>query len=104
MAVRDAPTDRMNYDDDALRTLRQLATSEHGASDIVFYFDVSLQRYSTLAPDSTDATMTGELSLAIYNDLKLSQYIVEDDNHTTRDLRRFSLTARGRQVAASALA
>ena len=101
MAVRVALSDHTHHQDDVLRTLRRLVDCERESGKVEFFFDVSLQQYSALSQAGTVPAVSGDLTLAIYNDLKLSQYILEDDGLFTRERRHFSLTARGRQVAAS---
>lgn len=101
MAIRTASTSRMNYHDDALHVLQCLAQREQGSENIVFSFDVPLHRCTVVCPGGVEDDATGNLSLAVYNELKLSQYIVEDDHCTNRERRRFWLTARGRLVASA---
>ncbi len=101
MVVCIAPSDQRNHHDEALQTLHRLATCDHSDDSVEFCFDVARHQYSALVPGESDGDLTGDLSLSIYNDLKLSEYIAEDDNYTTREIRHFSLTARGREVAAS---
>ncbi len=100
MAICIAPTGSTPHHDNVLRTLCRLVDSEHESGGTKFVFDVPLQRYAVLAHEGCLPVISGDLTLAIYNDMKLSQYIIEDDNPTTSGLRRFWLTDRGRQVAA----
>lgn len=100
MIVRIAPADQRRPHEEALQTLEQLASCDDEGR-VEFRFDVSLHRYAALSPAGFDCDMSGDLSLAAYNDLKLSEYILENDSFTTRETRRFSLTARGREIAAS---
>jgi hypothetical protein len=101
MAVCIESTKSSNHHDEARQALRRIASFDLGHDDVQFCFDVAMRHFHVLLPNGIDTEMGGNLSLAIYNDLKLSQYIVEDDNHTTRQLRRFSLSALGRRVAAN---
>ncbi len=100
MAICIARTDQSNHHDDVLRVLRQLVSGEVNGDGTEFCFDVQGHRYSIVKPSGSIGN-TDELSLAIYNDLKLSQYIAEDDNLTTREARHFTLTTRGRQFVAA---
>ena len=99
MATYVAPADSTPHHDNVLRTLSRLVECEDDTDDVEFFFEVPLQRYSVLARGGCLPVMSGDLTLAIYNDLKLSQYIIEDDNLTTYTRRCFSLTDRGRRVA-----
>jgi hypothetical protein len=80
--------------------LRSLADDEAGAADVMFRFDVRGGWYSALLRQEAQAIpASGTISLAIYNELKLSQYLVEDAEHSTPYERQFSLTERGRHLA-----
>lgn len=80
--------------------LCSLADDEAGVESVAFRFDVRGGWYSVLPRDETqEIPMTAPISLATYNELKLSQYLVEDAEHSTRYERQFSLTDRGRLLA-----
>jgi len=81
----------------ALRTLRELTDCENDCTPTQFCFTVPLHRCSPMTPEYFRVV---DLSLAIYNDLKLSQYILEQDHNSTRDERHFMVTPLGRSVAA----
>jgi predicted ATP-grasp superfamily ATP-dependent carboligase len=80
--------------------LRSLADDESGAGEVTFRFDVRSGSYSALRCQETkEIPATGAISLAVYNEMKLSQYLVEDAEHSTPYERQFSLTDRGRHLA-----
>ncbi len=67
---------------------------------MTFRFDVRSGCYAALnRQEANENPASGAISLAIYNELKLSQYLVEDAEHSTRFERQFSLTDRGRHLA-----
>ena len=99
MAIYVVPTNSTSHHENVLRTLCHLVNSESEAG-VVFIFDVPRQRYAVLVHEGCLPVMSGDLTLAIYNDMKLSQYIIEDDNLTTSGRRCFRLTDRGRHIAA----
>ncbi len=101
MTLSAAPIRPTNHHhDDVLSTLQKLASYDNDDKSVEFCFDVPLHQFFVVANTSNLETVeVGNLSLAIYNDLKLSQFIREDDNYTTFDKRRFSLTDRGRLMA-----
>jgi hypothetical protein len=100
MAVSFTLVEHTNHHGAALLMLRRLAALQADQANASFSFDVSRQRCDLVASGNGQIATAGELSLAIYNDLKLSQYIREDDNLSTREQRHFSLTDRGHAVAA----
>ncbi|MGA7672015.1 MAG: hypothetical protein WBW04_16420 [Nitrolancea sp.] len=99
MALSASQTDETNHHIEALRALRHIASCENGIDLAEFCFEVPLHRCSLMTSASQ---LVGDLSLAIYNDLKLSQYLLEEDHSSTRDQRHFRLTSLGRSVAARA--
>lgn len=83
----------------ATELLRSLA-DEDGAGDVTFRFDVRNGCYSVLLRQETKRIPpAAPITLAVYNELKLSQYVVEDAEHSTPYERLFSLTDRGRHLA-----
>ncbi len=100
MARRFEETGRMVRPSQVITLLRSLADDEAGASDKMFRFDVRGGWYA-MAPrqETNEVPASGTISLAIYNELKLSQYVVEDAEHSTQYERQFSLTDRGRHFA-----
>jgi len=71
---------------------------------VVFTYDVPAGTYVADIPSPVFAVLavSGPMSLAIYNDLKLSQFIREDDGQSRPGCRQFTLTEHGRrQVEAS---
>ena len=80
--------------------LRLLADDEAGASNVTFRFNVRSGRYEVLYRQEPQVVpAAAPISLAVYNELKLSQYVVEDTEHSTPNERQFSLTERGRHLA-----
>ncbi|MGA7671108.1 MAG: hypothetical protein WBW04_11855 [Nitrolancea sp.] len=80
--------------------LRSLADDEAGANNVVFRFDVRTGSYEVLYRQEPQVVPAeAPITLAIYNELKLSQYVVEDAEHSTPNERQFSLTERGRHLA-----
>lgn len=100
MVVSYTAVEQRNHHSEALRMLRRLASLQEDIPDASFSFDVPHHHCDLVAPRNGQPATAGDLSLAIYNDLKLSQYLREDDNVSTRERRRFALTDRGREVAA----
>ena len=100
MARQFEETGRMVRPSQVHALLRSLADGEAGAPDVTFRFDVRGGWYSVFPrQEAREIPASGTISLAIYNELKLSQYLVEDAEHSTPHERQFSLTDRGRHLA-----
>lgn len=87
--------------DDSMSVLLALLACDAAGSDVAFGFDISNGTFMADIPVRTLAPseISGSMSLAIYNDLKLSQFIFESDRPRRSGYRRFTLTERGRKVA-----
>jgi len=80
--------------------LRSLADDEAGAANVSFRFDVRSGRCEVIFRQEPQVVpAAASITLATYNELKLSQLVVEDAEHSTPDKRQFSLTERGRHFA-----
>lgn len=100
MALQIEETGRMGKPSQVHALLRSLADGEAGAAGATFRFDVRSGCYAALArQETTESPASGAISLADYNELKLSQYLIEDAEHSTQYERQFSLTDRGRHLA-----
>ena len=100
MAMIFLSQDQLNHGADTIKALGALVSDEHRHENVRFCFDLELRKYWIAMPCVDDADDTSPLSLAIYNDLKLSQYILEEDHNSRRDRRYFVLTQLGRTAAA----
>lgn len=100
MARQSEETGRMGRSSQVHALLRSLADDEAGATDVTFRFDVRSGCYAKLRrQEPIEVPAPGTISLAIYNELKLSQYLIEDAEHSTANERQFSLSERGRHIA-----
>lgn len=87
--------------DISMAVLQSLLACDAASREVVFGFDISNGTYLANIPAHAYGTgeISGPMSLAIYNDLKLSQFIFESDKPSRPGYRRFTLTERGRRVA-----
>jgi hypothetical protein len=100
MAIFFLTQDQLNRNTERIEALGALVSDEHGQENVRFCFDLELRKYWIAIPCADDVNDASPLSLAIYNDLKLSQYILEEDHSSSRDRRYFVLTQLGRMAAA----
>ncbi len=101
MATIIAARNRLNHSEDAIIVLNALCSSERTPEGVRFCFDLERREFWVAVTPLDDADGFKPLSLAIYNDLKLSQYILEEDHSSTRERRYFKLTPLGRAAAAA---
>lgn len=82
---------------DTLTALGELAPCVVASSDTTFMFDVPSSTYEAVVSFEPAGTLVvrGFMSLAVYNDLKLSEFIREDGVQSKPEHRHFTLTDRG---------
>lgn len=91
---------RLRAPDSTLDVLLNLLACDGAGPGVRFVFDVSNETYVADLPPHPFRILviSGPMSLAIYNDLKLSQFILESDVLSRPDCRWFTLTECGRAV------
>lgn len=99
----DARADSSTFGPRAIRhsqhMLRILLTCDAVWHNATFSFDVPAGTYLAELPNDASGAMVarGPMSLAEYNEFKLSGFLHEDDVESTPQFRRFSLTHQGRR-------
>ncbi len=85
---------------EGLVALQALIRCETRSHTLDYSFDLRNGQYVALQRDLTrdEDLISGPMTLANYNELKLSQYLAEDTEHSTRYVRQFSITDRGRRL------